>query len=108
MEIAETPSGADGALHHPPKAFDRVEVVPTMGWEEVEAQLAVIVVESRVELVRPVDPAAVDDHHHFFASFAADCHYWMEILTQLLGIKVRHNFIEDFRSAILDGTDDTE
>jgi hypothetical protein len=107
-EIAKTPSGADGALHDPPEAFERVEVVPTMGWEEVEAPRAVVVVEGRVERMRPVDPAAVDDHHHFFASCAADCHHVMEILPQLLGIKVRHNFIEDFRSAILDGTDDIE
>ena len=31
MEIGTTPSGADGILHHAPKAFNRVEVVPTMG-----------------------------------------------------------------------------
>jgi hypothetical protein len=43
MEIGKTPGGADGILHHAPKAFNRVEVVPTMGGEEMEAQLAVIV-----------------------------------------------------------------
>jgi len=32
----------------------------------------------------------------------------MEILTQLLGLKVRHNFIEDFGGAILNGANDTE
>ena len=32
MEIGKTPSGADPVLHHAPKAFDGVEVVPTMGW----------------------------------------------------------------------------
>jgi hypothetical protein len=33
MEIGKTPSGADGILHHAPKAFNGVEVVPTMGAE---------------------------------------------------------------------------
>ena len=31
MQIGKTPSGADRVLHHAPEAFDRVEVVPTMG-----------------------------------------------------------------------------
>ena len=67
-----------------------------------------VVVESRVELVRPMDLAAVDDHHHLFAGFAKAAHDLMEILAQLLGIKVRHDFIEDLRGAILDSADDVE
>ena len=31
-EIAQTSSRANGVLHHPPEAFNRVEVVPAMGW----------------------------------------------------------------------------
>ena len=31
QQIGQTASGADGVLHHPPEAFDGVEVVPTMG-----------------------------------------------------------------------------
>ena len=31
MQIRDTPSGADRVFHHPPEAFDGVEVVPTMG-----------------------------------------------------------------------------
>ena len=31
MQIDKTASGADGVFHDPPKAFDRIEVVPTMG-----------------------------------------------------------------------------
>ena len=31
MQISKTSSGPDGILHHPPEAFDGVEVVPTMG-----------------------------------------------------------------------------
>ena len=32
MQIRTTPSGTDRVLYHAPEAFDRVEVVPTMGW----------------------------------------------------------------------------
>jgi len=31
MQIRKTSSGTDHVLHHAPKAFDGVEVVPTMG-----------------------------------------------------------------------------
>src|SRR5215510_3037806 len=74
----------------------------------MEAKLLVIVVERCIELVRPVDPAAIDDHHDLFAGFAEDCHHLVNILSQLLGIKVRHNFIEDFGSTILDCPQDAE
>ena len=74
----------------------------------MEAKLIVVVVESGVELVRPVDPAAIDDHHDLFAGFAEDRHHLVNILPQLLGIKVRHNFIEDFGGAILDRPQDAE
>ncbi len=30
MQIRKTPSGANRVLHHAPKAFDGIEVVPTM------------------------------------------------------------------------------
>ena len=31
MQIGKPSSGPDGILHHPPEAFDRVEMVPAMG-----------------------------------------------------------------------------
>ena len=31
MQIRQTPSGTDRVLHHAPEAFDRVEMMPTMG-----------------------------------------------------------------------------
>ena len=74
----------------------------------MEAKLLVVVGERGVELVRPVDPAAIDDHHDLFAGFAEGRHHLMQILTQLLGIKVRHDFIEDFGGAILDRANDAE
>src|SRR5215471_21196661 len=74
----------------------------------MEAQLAVIVLQGRVELVRPMNPAAVDDHHDLFTGLAEGRHDLMEILAQLLGIKVRHDVIEDFGGPILDCPNDTE
>src|SRR5262245_48050476 len=74
----------------------------------MEAQLVVVVVERRVELMSPVDAAAIDDHDDLFVRFAEGRHHLMEILPQLLGIKVGHDFIEDFRGAILDRADDAE
>ena len=34
-----------------------------MGWEHMEAKLPMPVLQGRVKLVRPTDPAAIDDHH---------------------------------------------
>ena len=82
MQIRKTPSCPNRILHHPPEAFDRVEVVPTMSWYEMELQLAVIMLESRIEFMRSMDPAAIDDHDDLFASFAKDAHDLMEILAQ--------------------------
>src|SRR2546430_11986345 len=74
----------------------------------MQLKLAVVVVESRVELVSPMDTAAIDNHDDLFPGFAEDRYHLMDILAQLLGIKVGHDFIEDFGGAILDGTDDAE
>ena len=67
-----------------------------------------VVVEGRVELMRPMDPAAIDDHHDLFPGLAEGRHHLMNILAQLLGIKVRHNFIEDFGGTVLDRPNDTQ
>ena len=108
LEGTETAPRSNRALHHPPKAFDRVEVVATMGGQKMEAKLIMIVVEGRVELVRPVDPAPIDDHHHLFLGFLEGRHHLVDILAQLLRIKVRDDFIEDFGSPVLDGANHTE
>src|SRR5262249_43230723 len=74
----------------------------------MEAQLAVIVLQGRVELMRPMYPAAIDDHHNLFAGFAEGGHHLMEILAQFLGIKMGDDFIEDFGGAILHSAEDRE
>ena len=99
-QIGKTSSGTDGVLPHPPETFDGVEVVPTMGGEEMAAHLLAVVGEGRVELVRPVDPTTIDDHHDLFADCAAGRHPLMPILAQLLGITVGHDFIKDFGGTI--------
>src|SRR6266581_1818175 len=74
----------------------------------MEAKLAVVVLQGRVELVRPMDPAPVNDHHDVFPDCAEGGHDWMDILAPLLGINMRHDFVEDFGGAILDGAHDAE
>jgi hypothetical protein len=46
----------------------------------MEAKLALIVVEGCVKLMCPMDPAAIHDHHDFFADFAERRHDLMHIL----------------------------
>jgi len=74
----------------------------------MQAKLVMIVREGRVQLMRPMDATPVNHHDDFLARFAKDVHDLMDILAQLLGVKVRHNFIEDARRPILDGPDDTQ
>ena len=74
----------------------------------MESKLALIVVESCVKLMSPVDAAPIDNHDDFFAGFAERGHHLVDILAQLLCIKVGNDFIEDFRGAILDGADDAK
>ncbi len=43
MQSGKTPSGTDPVLQHPPKAFNGIEVVPTMGREHMQPKLAMVV-----------------------------------------------------------------
>jgi len=74
----------------------------------MEAKLALIVVEGRVKLMRPMDATAVDDHDDLLTSFAKDAHDLMDILAQLLGVKMGHDLIEDTRGTILDSPNHAE
>ena len=74
----------------------------------MEAERVVVVLEGRVELVRPMDPAPIDDHHDLFPGLPEGGQDLVNILAQLLRIKMRDDLVEDFRSAILDGADDAE
>src|SRR6266704_3351365 len=74
----------------------------------MEAKLLVIVVKRRVKLMRPMDAAAINDHDDLFARFTKDTHDLMDVLAQLLGIKMGHDLIEDTRRAILDSPENAE
>jgi len=104
-EVAPTSSRAQGVLHHAPEACDGIEMVATMGREAREAHRAVVVVEGRVELVRPLEAAAIDAHDHRFASCAEGRQHVMALLTPLLGSNVRDDWREDFGGALVDSAD---
>jgi hypothetical protein len=108
MQIRKTPSGADGVLHYAPEAFNRIEVVTTVGREQMQPKLLLPVCQSRRELFRPVDTTAVRDHDDLFPGVAKEGHHLMDILAQPLRIKMGDDLIEDFRGAILDGADNAE
>jgi hypothetical protein len=74
----------------------------------MEAKLIAVVVEGRVKLVRSVDPTAIDDHPDLFIDLAESRHDLMNILAELLDIKMGHDFVEDFGGTILDCPNDTE
>ena len=72
------------------------------------AKRAVVVRKRRVQLMRPMNPTAIDDHHDFLRGFAKGGHHLMDVLAQFLRIEMGHNFIEDFGSTILDGADNPQ
>jgi hypothetical protein len=105
-QITHTPSRSESVFHRPPETFDGLEVVPTVGRYAREAQRAVGGVEGRVERVRPMDPAPIDDPHDFLPGCAEGRHHLMEILAQLLGIQGRDDLREDARGPRRHGTND--
>jgi hypothetical protein len=74
----------------------------------MEASLAIIVIEGGIALVCPMAPAAIHDHHDVCAGLAADRPHWRERWAELLGIKVRHDWRENVRGALLDRPQDPE
>jgi hypothetical protein len=108
MQIGKTPSGAAPVLQHAPEAFNRIEVVTTVGRQEMQSKLLVPVGQRRDELFRAVDATAVGDHDHLFAGVAKEGHSLMDIVAQSLCIKMGDDLVEDFGGAILDRANDTE
>ena len=108
LQIGKTPSGADPVLQYTPEAFNRIEVVTTVGRQEMQSKLLVPVCQRRLELFRPVDATAVGDHDYLFAGTAKEGHHFMDILAQPLRIKMRDDLVADFGGTILDRPNDTE
>ena len=108
MQIGKAPSGTNPVLHHTPEAFNGIQMVTTVGWKQMQPKLSVPVSQRRRELFRPMDTTAIGDHHDLFAGVAKEGHHLMDIVAKRLCIKMWDDLIEDFRGAILDGTDDAE
>lgn len=64
--------------------------------------------QSRGQFAGPVNTTAIDHHHHLFSPGAQEVHHLVNILTEFVGIKMGHDFIEDARGAILHRADDIE
>ena len=107
-QIGKASSGPDPVFHHAPEAFNRIEVVATMRWQEMQPKLLVPVGQRRRKLVRPMNATAVGHHDHLFAGTAKEGHHLMDVLAQPLRLKMGDHLIEDFGGPILDRADDTE
>jgi hypothetical protein len=108
MQIGKTPSSTDPVLQHAPEAFNRIEVMPTVGRQEMQPKLLMPVGQCRCQFVCPMDATAVDDHHDLFPGVAKERHHLMDILTKPFRIKMGDDLVEDFGGAILDRANDTE
>jgi len=58
----------------------------------------VVVLKGRVELVGPMDPTAIDDHHDLFAALAERRHDLMTLSVITSGDSIRHWAIRPQRS----------
>jgi hypothetical protein len=58
------------------------------------AKLPVPVLESQCKLMGAMDTTPIDDHHDLLLGFTEGRHHLVNILAQLLGIKMGHDFIE--------------
>ncbi len=108
LQITQPSSRSDGVFHRPPEAFNGIEVVPTVGRQQMQLKFPLVVVEGRVELVRPMDATAIGHHHHVFPGVTKDAHHLMDVLAKFLRIEMRHDFVEDAGGAILHGANDIE
>src|SRR5262245_65075198 len=80
MQIGKAPAGANPVLHHPPEAFNGIQVVTTVGWEQMKPKLFVPVCQRRREIVRTVDTNAVGTHDHHFTRMWETVHHLMGVL----------------------------
>src|ERR1044071_4608625 len=79
-QSTKTASCPNGVLHHPPEAFDRIQVRAPVGGQQMELQLARVMGQRSGKFLCPMDTTAIDDHDHLFARVAEDVHDLMKIL----------------------------
>jgi hypothetical protein len=108
MEVAETAPHSHRILHHPPEAFNRVEVMAAVGREEMERKRSSILCQRRGQFLGPMDAAAINHPNDLFVGFAKDRHDLMNIWAPCFCVKMRDDLREETRGAILDGPDDAE
>jgi hypothetical protein len=58
------------------------------------------------ELVRPMHPTVIDDHHDLLVSLATSSHHLLDVLAPCLGVKMGHDCVEDRGGALLDRAHD--
>jgi len=63
LEIGKTAAGPNLILHHPPKAFNGIEMVAASGWQALQPKVRLPMGQRRGECVRPVDATVIDDHY---------------------------------------------
>src|SRR5262245_7113642 len=108
MQILTTAPGSNPLFHPPPEAFDRIEVMATVGREEMQLELILIMVECGGQFAGAVNATTINYHDALFLCRAKEAHHLRDILTELVGIKVGHDFIEHAGGAVLHRTDDIE
>ena len=74
----------------------------------MQLKFVLIMVKSGGQFAGTVDATAIDHHHHLFLGRTKSVHHLVEILTEFVGIKVGHEFIEDVRGAVLHRPHDME
>src|SRR5215475_4485459 len=74
----------------------------------MQLKLLLIMLQRGGQFAAPVTTTAIDHNHHLFSYGAKDVKHLLDILTEFVGIKMGHNFIEDARGAILHRADDIE
>jgi hypothetical protein len=62
LEVGKTPSGSNSVLQHAPETFNGIEMMSASRGQKIQLQLLVPVRKRRGELVRPMDPTAIDAH----------------------------------------------
>ena len=74
----------------------------------MQLKFVLIMLKSRGQFAGTVDATAIDHHHHLFLGRTKSVHHLVDILTEFVGIKMGHKFIEDARGTVLHGPHDME
>ena len=96
LESGETAPGPPLVLPHTLEAFYRIAVVAGSCWQALQPKARLPMGQRRCERGRPVQAAALDDHHDLLPRGAKRRHHLVDRVPNPLGIKLEDDFIEDF------------